>query len=202
MKEMKQIMKLLHLSENLKKELRHSWLSDGRRESVAEHTFRMSLMAILIEPYLDQKINSEKLLKMIIIHDLVEAEAGDVEAFKSANDLNVKKEKRLREVQAIEAIRDMLPSPLGQELYQLWYEFEDKNSYEAKVANAIDKLEVQIQHNEADLDTWLEVEYEMTFKMKKHVEFDSFLQKLMKEIEDEGAKKLQAANIPIEMYTS
>jgi putative hydrolases of HD superfamily len=54
------IMNILKLSEKLKMELRHSWLSNGRQESVAEHTWRVSLMAILVEPFLDQKVNLEK----------------------------------------------------------------------------------------------------------------------------------------------
>ena len=59
-------------------------------------------------------------------------------------------------------------------------EFEAKETYEAKVANALDKLEVKIQHNEADIDTWLPIEHKMTFQVAKHTNFDSFLSKLQK----------------------
>ena len=65
------ILKILTLAERLKFELRHSYTSNGRQESVAEHTWRMSLMAVLIEPLLKQKIDPGRLLKMIILHDLV-----------------------------------------------------------------------------------------------------------------------------------
>src|SRR5258705_3693395 len=71
------ILKVLTLAERLKFELRHSYTSSGRQESVAEHTWRMSLMAVLIEPLLKQKVDTARLLKMIILHDLVEAEARD-----------------------------------------------------------------------------------------------------------------------------
>ncbi len=64
------ILEVLKLAERLKFELRHSYTSDGRQESVAEHTWRMSLMALLLEPYLEQRVNTGKLLKMIVIHDL------------------------------------------------------------------------------------------------------------------------------------
>lgn len=89
------ILQVIALAEKLKYEMRHSWLSNGRQESVAEHTWRMSLMAILVEPYLDQKVNIEKLLKMVIIHDLVEAEAGDIPAFDTMNshELQLQKQK-------------------------------------------------------------------------------------------------------------
>src|SRR5678815_1440443 len=77
-KEITSILKVLELAERLKFELRHSYTSSGRQESVAEHTWRMSLMAVLIEPLLTQKIDTVRLLKMIIVHDLVEAEATDI----------------------------------------------------------------------------------------------------------------------------
>src|SRR5215510_9282174 len=79
-KEISSILKVLTLAERLKFELRHSYTSNGRQESVAEHTWRMSLMAVLIEPLLKQKVDSARLLKMIILHDLVEAEATDISA--------------------------------------------------------------------------------------------------------------------------
>lgn len=69
-------------------------------------------------------------------------------------------------------------------------EFEAKETYEAKVANALDKLEVKIQHNEADINTWLPIEHKMTFQVAKHTNFDSFLSKLQKIIEQDGEKKL------------
>src|SRR6266487_5222640 len=74
------ILEVLKLAERLKFELRHSYTSSGRQESVAEHTWRMSLMAVLIEPLLKQKIDTARLLKMVILHDLVEAEAKDISA--------------------------------------------------------------------------------------------------------------------------
>ncbi len=74
------IVKVLKLDERLKFELRHSYTSSGRQESVAEHTWRMALMAVLIEPLLKQKVDTARLLKIIVIHDLVEAEAKDVSA--------------------------------------------------------------------------------------------------------------------------
>ncbi len=191
MNQLKGIMNLIRLSEKLKMEMRHSWLSDGRQESVAEHTWRVSLMAILVEPYLDKSVEMEKLLKMIIIHDLVEADAGDVPAFDTMGNAEMKALKQQREEGAIENIRDMIPGEVGLELYTLWHEFEAKGTYEAKVANALDKLEVQIQHNEADLSTWLDVEVDMTYAMGRHVEFDSFLTEMKDLIEKEGHQKIQ-----------
>ncbi|MFI8684853.1 HD domain-containing protein [Rossellomorea sp. NPDC077527] len=193
------ILELIKLGEKLKYEMRHSWLSNGRQESVAEHTWRVSLMAMLIEPFLTEKVDSAKLLKMIIIHDLVEAEAGDIPAFDTMNDSEVKEQKVLNERKSIERIRDMLGNGLGEELYELWYEFEEKETYEAKVANALDKLEAQIQHNEADISTWLDIEHRMSFMMDKHVEFDRTLQMFKDMIEEEADMKLKEAGIDTEI---
>jgi putative hydrolases of HD superfamily len=188
---LEKVMEIIHLSEKLKFELRHSWLSNGRQESVAEHTYRMSLMAILLEPYFSQPVNMEKLLKMIIVHDLVEAEAGDIPAFHSNNNTEIKKLKMQREQQAIQRIKDILGTPTGDDIFELWHEFENKETYEAKIANALDKLEVQIQHNEANLDTWLDVEYYMAFQMGKHVEFDKNLEAFKNLIEEEASNKIK-----------
>lgn len=196
------ILELIKLGEKLKTEMRHSWLSNGRQESVAEHTWRVSLMAMLMEPYLTDKVDSAKLLKMIIIHDLVEAEAGDIPAFDTMSDPAAKEQKALNERKSIERIRGMLGNALGEELYELWHEFEEKETYEAKVANALDKLEAQIQHNEADISTWIEVEHRMSFMMDKHVEFDGALQIFKDIIKDEADLKLKEAGIDTERLKS
>lgn len=187
-------LKFLHVAEGLKRELRHSWLSDGRQESVAEHTWRVALMAMAIEEYLPQKVNSERLLKMIIIHDLVEVYATDIPAFDTMNNIKVKEQKRQNEMKAIEKIRNLLGNDTGQQFYDLWFEFEHKKTYEAKVANALDKLEAQIQHNEAAIETWLPIEHEMVFLLGKHTDFDDVLGELKGIIEAEGIEKIQTYN--------
>lgn len=202
-KKLEDIYKVIKLGEKLKSEMRHSWLSDGRQESVAEHTWRVSLMAILLEPYLNQKVDIGKLLKMIIIHDLVEAEARDIPAFDTMNNEPRKKEKELSELKAIENIKNTLQGDLGEEIFNLWIEFEHKNTYEAKVANALDKLEAQIQHNEADINTWIDIEYKMSFLLEKHTEFDSILTLFKNIIEEEAEIKITNAGLDVtELKTS
>ncbi|WP_409253927.1 HD domain-containing protein [Bacillus sp. SCS-153A] len=193
------IMKIINLGEKLKSELRHSWLSDGRRESVAEHTWRTTLMAVLLTPQLSVKADMEKLLKMLIIHDLVEAEAGDIPAFDTLVDEKVRTAKINNEIKAIENIRDILGNETGQELHDLWYEFERKQTIEAKIANALDKLEAQIQHNESDISTWIEIEHEMCFELGKHVEFEPVLSTLKDIIQAEAEAKLEDAGIVVDI---
>lgn len=191
------ILQTLQLAERLKFELRHSYLSNGRQESVAEHTWRMALMAVLLGPYLSQPLDMEKLLKMIIIHDLIEAEAGDMSALDVLRNPTLRTEKVAREQQAIDNLRRVLGAPVGEEVYRLWYEFEDKRTYEAKVANAIDKLEVQLQHNHADFGTWEEIEYDMSYMMDQHVGFDPVMQQLKDLIEQQAEAKMQAGGVDV-----
>jgi putative hydrolase of HD superfamily len=189
------ILKVLTLAERLKFELRHSYTSNGRQESVAEHTWSMSLMAVLIEPLLNQKVDTARLLKMIILHDLVEAEATDISALDVLRNPEIKLDKIKREKKAIDNLRLALQDSNGLEIYDLFYEFENKETYESKVANALDKLEVQLQHNHADFSTWEEIEYDMSYMMDKHVSFDSTLIELKTQIENQATEKMQANGV-------
>ena len=193
------ILKVLTLAERLKFELRHSYTSSGRQESVAEHTWRMALMAVLIEPLLKQKIDTARLLKMIILHDLVEAEARDVSALDVLRNPEIKLQKVEKEKQAIENLRAILKETNGQEIYDLFYEFENKETYESKVANALDKLEVQLQHNHADFSTWEEIEYDMCYMMNKHVIFDETLFELKRQIENDAEQKMKLAGVDTDL---
>lgn len=194
-KQITSILKVLELAERLKFELRHSYTSSGRQESVAEHTWRMSLMAVLIEPLLKQKVDTARLLKMIILHDLVEAEATDISALDVLRNPEIRLDKVEREKRAIENLRLVLLDTSGQEIYDLFYEFEKKETYESKVANALDKLEVQLQHNHADFSTWEEIEYDMSYMMDKHVLFDPTLFELKTQIENQATKKMQTNGV-------
>jgi putative hydrolase of HD superfamily len=194
-KQIESVLKVLKLEERLKFELRHSYTSIGRQESVAEHTWRMSLMAVLVEPLLKQKVDTARLLKMIILHDLVEAEAKDVSALDVKRDPSLKIQKEEKEKQAIENLRQTLMDINGQEISDLFYEFEQKETYEAKVANALDKLEVQLQHNHADFSTWEEIEYDMSYMMDKYVLFDETLFELKRQIENEAEEIMKQSGV-------
>jgi putative hydrolase of HD superfamily len=90
-------------------------------------------------------------LMALVVHREVAAETGDVPFFERSER---KRRKAARERAAIERVRAQLGGPVGQEILELWYEYEAKESAEAKLATALDHLEVQIQHNLADLETW------------------------------------------------
>ncbi|GGX03950.1 HD domain-containing protein [Aquimarina muelleri] len=165
-------------SEKLKTELRHSYLSDGRTESVAEHVWRMSLLALMVEPYLKQKINVERFLKIIIVHDLVEIYAGDIPITESVKSEQIKKLKEINEIKAIEKIKTKLPSLIGESFYDLWWEYEKNETIESRVAHALDKIEAQAQHNEAGIDTWVEEEYHFAYKLSNYTTNEKILEEL------------------------
>lgn len=149
------IFDVIHEAEGLKRLLRHSWLSDGRQESVAEHTWRMAFMAILLHSELEEPVDIGKVLEMIIVHDVAEIRAGDFHAFK-----DVPANKAELELSALRNIVRKIDSKKGERIVRLWQEFEERKTPEAKFAQALDKLEVLIQHNEADISTWEEKEYD------------------------------------------
>ena len=190
------ILETLRLAERLKFELRHSWTSEGRRESVAEHSYQMALTAVFLHPHLEHPADLCQTLQMVLVHDLVEAEAGDVVFFATGD---AKEQKAEREGAAIENLRAMLPEPTGQHVYDLWHEFEEGKTAEAKFARALDLLEVQNQHNLADLSTWEPVEYGLVYsKPGRYSGHDTFLQAFTDAVIEVGERKMADGGIDIE----
>jgi putative hydrolase of HD superfamily len=190
------VLGFLRLAERLKCELRHSWLSTGRQESVAEHTWQMALMALATYRHLEHPVAIDHVLKMILVHDLVEAVVGDVPYFATGT----RKERKAElEQQAISKIRGMLDSATGGEIYDLFQEYEALHSLEAKFAKALDHLEVQIQHNLADLKTWEEVEYGLVYtKMDRFCAHDGYLRELCAAVKLEAEVKMRANGVDVE----
>jgi len=148
----------LHEIEAIKRLLRHSWLSDGRQESVAEHTWRMCLMAMVLNNELEHKVDLGKVVQMITVHDLAEARAGDYHAFeKVPSNKHQSEQKSLKEM-----VKNLNSNTQGL-ITKLWKEFEEQITPEAKFAQALDKLEVLIQHNEAGTKTWEPREYDFNY---------------------------------------
>ena len=151
---LKQILKFLQEAEKLKSVIRHSWLSTGHHESVAEHSWRLALMAIVLSPIVDSKIDLTKALQMAIVHDLAEIHAGDHIAWKKKS-----KNHHTLEKKALTKLLKNLPPIQKKQIQNLWKEYETKKTPEAKFAKAVDKLETLNQHNLADLKTWTKEEY-------------------------------------------
>lgn len=187
----KRLLSFVYLSERLKMELRHSWLSDGREESVAEHVWRVSLMVILFHPYLDQKIDVEKALKMSVIHDLAEVITGDIPYYLTPEGSEAKLQKEVDEKKAMESIREELKCIVGEEIEALWIEYEINETYEAKFVRALDKIEAQMQRNQAPLETWNEHELrDLPKRLDSFCKFDIFLEKIKGTVQDQCLEKL------------
>jgi putative hydrolase of HD superfamily len=196
MADVRTILDFLALAERLKCELRHSWLSDGRQESVAEHSWQMALMAMLMHRHLELPVDLGKTLKIILTHDLVEALVGDVPYFDRSERRANKAE---REAEAIEQIRAQLGGETGQEFYELWHEYEAKQTPEAKFAGALDHLEVQAQHNLADIGTWTPIEYDLVYtKMDQACAHDPFLAAFCEAVKEQSEVKMRAAGVDVD----
>lgn len=197
----KQILTFLHEAEKLKSVLRHSWLSSGRRESTAEHTWRMALMAMVLHEHLKIKPDLFKTLKMVLVHDLVEVYAGDVPKWKSVKSVKLSLAKLKHETAAIIRLSKLLPGKQGREIKSLWLEFEAKKSEEAKFANALDRLEVKIQHQEADIKylTKTELRYNL-IGGKIECSYDPYLKKLWEDLNDNWLKIYKKHKISKNLY--
>ncbi|HBG81575.1 TPA: hypothetical protein DDW69_01915 [candidate division CPR2 bacterium] len=164
MDETQRIIDFIHYAEKLKTELRKAFKSDESRESVAEHTWRVSLMLLLIVPKLKIEVDFLKILKMAIIHDLAEIEAKDVPVLESINNherLSIKEEQELAAMNNIRA----MPGADGQEIYDLWSEYEEQKTNEARALKAIDRLEGQFQFLSENVTTFTEQDQEAIKKL-------------------------------------
>ena len=183
-----ELLNFLQEAEKLKTTLRHSWLSSGRQESVAEHTWRTTLMALVLQDKIPQ-ININRVIKLLIVHDIGEIDEGDIPAFDTkkkqwafANKIEKKTVKRLAGI---------LKNETGQRILSLWTEFFECQTAEAKLARALDKLETLIQHNEADISTWTEVEFSFNLTYgKKYMDVDEFILEIRKMVDEKIHKKI------------
>ena len=152
--DVREFLKILHVAEKLKDTPRHCTTTNRRVESVAEHSWRVSLMAYLLRhefPAADM----DKVIRMCLIHDLGECFTGDIPVFLKTDKDNDEEYARL-----IEWVRS-LPSEISVDMESLLEEMEAQQTIESKVYKTLDKLEAVIQHNESPLDTWQEHEYEL-----------------------------------------
>jgi putative hydrolase of HD superfamily len=190
------VLGFLPLAERLKCELRHSWLSDGRRESVAEHTWFIALMALLTYRRLDEPVSLDRVLSMAIVHDLAEVEVGDIPYFETGDR---KAQKAELELAAINRIAAMLPAPEGDVVRQLWLEFEDGQTPESRFVRALDHLEVQVQHNLADISTWEPIEHGLVYtKMDERCAHDGFLRQLLAGIRATAETKMREGGVDVD----
>lgn len=180
----KDYLKILHVAEKLKDTPRHCTTTKGRIESVAEHSWRVSLMAFLLKHEF-QDIDIDKVIHMCLIHDLGECFTGDIPTFRKT-DTDRDTENSLLEQWIIS-----LPQEISKEMTNLYKEMEAQKTKEAKLFKSLDKLEALIQHNESPLSTWSNNEYEFnkTYAFDT-VAFSEWLTDLRKAILEETIEKI------------
>ncbi len=146
----KQIEFIITIDE-MKNVLRRNLVSDAsRRENDAEHSWHLAVMAMILEEYSADKVDISKVLKIALVHDLVEVYAGDTFAY----DVKGNEDKLDREIMAAEKLFGMLKDGQGDEIRALWDEFEAKETPESKYANAIDRLQPLILNYLTNGHTW------------------------------------------------
>lgn len=175
---------ILAVAERLKCNTRHSYTSTGRHESVAEHSWCLSLMAMLLEPEFPG-VDMDRVIRMCLIHDLGEAFTGDIPTFeKTAADEE-------KEAALYDAWVADLPEKTREEFTALLAEMEAKQTQEARLYKALDRLEAVIQHNAADIGTWLPLEYDLQLTYaEEDVRFSPYLRRLKAEIDRQTREKI------------
>ncbi|KAA8479689.1 putative hydrolase of HD superfamily [Arcticibacter tournemirensis] len=145
--------------------------NSDRTENDAEHSWHLALMAIVLSEHSDQKIDLLKVVKMLLIHDLVEIDAGDVFLYDTVvNHTNTE-----AELAAARRIFGLLPSEQANELISVWEEFEAGETAESKFARAMDRMEPLLQNRSNSGGTWKEfnVQYDKVVEKKSVIKHGS-----------------------------
>jgi len=151
--------------DKLKNINRQSYIVSGeRKETDAEHSWHLALMSMLLGEYANEAVDILKVMKMVLVHDLVEIDAGDTYAF----DEKGNESKREREVAAAERIFNLLPTDQAAEMRCLWDEFEEGNSAEAKFANTLDKIQPAMLNAAASGKSWREHDVRLEQILKRN----------------------------------
>jgi putative hydrolase of HD superfamily len=137
--------------DKLKSILRQTLITDGsRQENSAEHSWHLATMVSLLQEYSPDPVDLTRVIRMLLVHDIVEIDAGDTFAY----DMQGNASKAQRELQAADRIFGILPPEQGRELRALWEEFEAQQTADAKYANALDRLQPLLNNYKTRGGTW------------------------------------------------
>lgn len=184
--EARKLLDALLLAERLKDTTRHCYTAKGRHESVAEHSWMMTLMAFFMRDEF-KEADMDKVIRMCIIHDLGECFTGDIPTFEKNEDHEKMEENLLYNWVSC------LPANYAAEMRELYEEMAERKTIEAKIYKAIDSLEALIQHNISDLSTWIPKEFELNLSYADDkVAFSDYLKILRQAIREDTIKKIDA----------
>ncbi len=181
------LLNILTTAERLKDTTRHCYTSRGRHESVAEHSWMMTLMAFLLRSEFPEA-DMDKVIRMCIIHDLGECFTGDIPTFDKTAAHEEKEEDLLT------AWVKTLPQPQRDEMTALYAEMNALQTQEAKIYKAIDKMEAVLQHNLSDIFTWIPHEYQLNVVYgADQAAFSPYLTALREEMKKDTLAKIENA---------
>lgn len=169
--------------DKVKQIIRQTYLSDAsRKEDDAEHSWHLALMAVLLSEYSNEEVDLKKVVPMVLIHDLVEIDAGDTYAYDEAG----AQTKVERETKAADRIFGMLPEDQGRWFRDLWDEFETYESADAKFAHVLDNCQPLLLNDASNGRSWAEhgVRKSQIYKRNGHTsegsrEIWKYMQKLI-----------------------
>ncbi len=151
MNRMTQQISFIECLDQLKLVLRQNLVMDeSRRENSAEHSWHIATMAMVLSEYAPQSLNQLRVLKMLLLHDVIEIEAGDTFCF----DVEGNRDKEEREQRAADQLFGLLPADQGAEFRTIWDEFETGETPEARFANSLDRFQVLLQNFNTRGGTW------------------------------------------------
>lgn len=155
--------------DKLKKICRQTLLMDGsRNENDAEHSWHIALMAMVLSEYSSQDLNVDKVIKMLLVHDLVEIDAGDTFCY----DEKANEDKAEREQKAADRIFSLLPPDQEKEFRALWEEFEEQKTPEARFAASLDRMQPLLCNYHTNGHTWVkyDVRYDKVIERVRPIE--------------------------------
>lgn len=175
MERLQQQMEFMAEVDKLKKIGRQSYLTDGsRKENDAEHSWHLAMMAVFLSEYAKEDVDVLHVISMVLIHDLVEIDAGDTYAY----DMEGNKSKRAREEKAADRIFNILPQDQAQKVRDLWEEFEANETPEANFANALDRVQPIMLNHKSDGRAWAEHKVALSQILSRNVNVEKGAPKL------------------------
>ena len=167
-------------------------ISSNRNENDAEHSWHLAMMAMVLAEHANEQIDLLRVMKMVLIHDIVEIDAGDIFIYDATkNHTNTEEE-----LKAAKRIFGLLPEEQAQELIALWEEFEAGETADARFAKAMDRLEPLLQNSSNNGGTWNEfgVNYQKVYDKKKLIKNGSetiweYTEKLINDCVEQGILK-------------
>ena len=184
-----EFLKILDIAGRLKTTMRHCYTQEDRRESVADHSYRIALMAMLLSGEDEfRQTDMDKVIRMCLIHDLGEAFTGDIPVFrKTDKDTGTEDELFYEWV-------GTFPEAQREEWTALLSEMEEQKTTEARLYKALDKLEALIAHDESDISTWLPLEYDLQLTYgRENMTFSPFLTSVRSLVDEWTKQKIAGA---------